>query len=137
MFFLQPGCPINKGLIRLFSGFQAGHAEIGRRMTAKIPKEECDMKKWFVLALIVCVAAAVQAGEGEGKKKGKGQGKELTKEEYVAQQKKMSEKKGTEFDQAKVESRFDKMDKNDDGKLTPDEKGKGKGKKKKGEKKPE
>lgn len=85
------------------------------------------MKKWFVLALIVCVAAAVQAGE-EGKKKGEGKGKDVTKEKFVANAKKQAEKKGTEFDQAKVEARFDKMDKNGDGVLSADEKGKGKGK---------
>jgi hypothetical protein len=88
------------------------------------------MKKWFVLALIICVAGAVQAGEGEeAKKKGKG-GRDVSKEQFVAQQKKMAEKKGTEFDQAKAESKFDKADKNADGKLTADEKSKGKGKKK-------
>lgn len=93
------------------------------------------MKKWFVLALIACVAVGVQAGEGESKKKGKGEGKTVTKEKFIANQKKMAEKKGTEFDQAKSEARFDKMDKNQDGKLTADEKpqkkGKGKGKEKK------
>jgi hypothetical protein len=98
------------------------------------------MKKWFVLALIVCVSAAVQAGEGEAKKKGAAKGgKEVSKEQFVAQQKNMAEKKGTEFDQAKSEARFAKMDKNKDGKLSPDEKpqkgkkgkkGEGKGKKK-------
>jgi hypothetical protein len=91
------------------------------------------MKKWFVLALIVCVAAAVQAGEGEGKKKGKGKGKggDVTKEQFIERAKKTAEKKGTEFDQAKVEKRFDRLDANKDGKLSPDEKGKGAGKKKK------
>ena len=81
------------------------------------------MKKWFILALIVCFGAAVQAGE-EGKKKGedKGKGKDVTKEAFVANQKKMAEKKGTEFDQAKSEARFEKLDKNKDGKLSADEK---------------
>ncbi|VGO16563.1 hypothetical protein PDESU_05154 [Pontiella desulfatans] len=81
------------------------------------------MKKWFVLALIACVAVAVQAGEGK-KKDGdaKQGGKDVTKEQFVAQQKKMAEKKGTEFDQAKAEAKFDKMDKNKDGKLSADEK---------------
>ena len=88
------------------------------------------MKKWFVLALIVCVAGAIQAGE-DGAKKGKGKGKEVTKEQYVAQQKKMAEKKGNEFDQAKAEAKFDKADKNADGKLTADEKSMGKKKGKK------
>ena len=68
------------------------------------------MKKWFVLALIACVAVTARAGEGEGKK--------------------TAEKKGVEFDAAKAESRFKKMDKDNDGKLTgeevPQEKGKGK-----------
>jgi len=91
------------------------------------------MKKWFVLALIACVALGVQAGEG--KKKGEGKrGKDVTKEQFVARQKKMAEKKGTEFDQAKAEARFVKLDKNKDGKLSPDEKPQKKGKK---EKKPE
>ncbi len=89
------------------------------------------MKKWFVLALIVCVAAAVQAGEG--KKKGKGKGGAVTKEKFVAQAKARAEKKGTEFDQAKVEKMFDKKDVNKDGKLSAEEKAKkgGHGKKKK------
>jgi hypothetical protein len=43
----------------------------------------------------------------------------------------MAEKKGAEFDQAKVEARFDKPDKNGDGKQTAGEKSKGKGKGKK------
>ena len=89
------------------------------------------MKKLFILALIVAVAGMAQAGE-EGKKKG--EGKDVTKEQFVAQQKKMAEKKGTEYDQAKADARFDKMDKNKDGKLSADEKGKGKGKGKKKEK---
>ena len=90
------------------------------------------MKKWFVLALIACVAVAVQAGEGKKKGQEKGQGKDISKEKYIANQKKMAEKKGIEFDQAKVEKHFDRMDANKDGKLSPDEKPqrgkKGKGK---------
>jgi hypothetical protein len=95
------------------------------------------MKKWFVLAMIVAVAGMAQAGEDAKKKgEGKGQGKDVTKKQYVAQQKKMAEKKGTEFDKAKAEAQFDKKDKNNDGVLTADEKGKkkGKGKGKKEEK---
>ncbi len=92
------------------------------------------MKKWFVLALIACVAVGIQAGEDAAKKKGEAKGKDVTKEQYIANAKKQAEKKGTEFDQAKVEARFAKMDKNGDGKLSADEKGKGKGKgKKKGQ----
>jgi hypothetical protein len=94
------------------------------------------MKKWFVLALIACVAVAVQAGEGKKKGDAKKGGKDITKEQYVANAKKQAEKKGAEFDQAKVEARFDKMDKNKDGKLSADEKPQRKGKKK-GEKKAE
>ncbi len=91
------------------------------------------MKKWFVLALIACVAVAARAGEGEGKKNndGAGQGKEVSKEQFIAKQKKMAEKKGVEYDAAKAEARFTKMDKDKDGKLTGEEvpqKGKGKGK---------
>ncbi|VGO20725.1 EF-hand domain-containing protein [Pontiella sulfatireligans] len=92
------------------------------------------MKKWFVLAMIVCAAVAVQAGEGKkkGADKGKAPGKDVTKEQFCAQQKKMAEKKGSEFDQAKVEAKFAKLDKNKDGKLSADEKpSKGKGKKQK------
>jgi hypothetical protein len=91
------------------------------------------MKKWFVLALIAGVAIGVQAGDGADKKKddGKGEGKPVTKEMFVANQKKMAEKKGIEFDQAAAEAKFKKMDKNKDGKLTGDEvpqrKGKGQG----------
>jgi hypothetical protein len=89
------------------------------------------MKKWFVMALVVCVAAAVQAGDGKGKGKKK-KGKEITKEEYVAKQRKNAEKKGVEFDQSKSEANFDKLDKDGSGTLTADEKtGK---KKKKGKK---
>ncbi|WP_372806635.1 hypothetical protein [Pontiella sp.] len=80
------------------------------------------MKKWLVMAMIACVAVAVQAGEGEKKGKGESKPKDVTKAQFVAQQKKMAEKKGTEFDQAAVEAKFDKMDKNKDGKLTADEK---------------
>lgn len=80
------------------------------------------MKKWFVLALIAAVTVGVQAGEGTEKGKKKGADKPVTKEQYVAQQKKMADKKGSEFDQAKIEARFDKMDKNGDGTLTSDEK---------------
>ena len=91
------------------------------------------MKKWYVLPLIACVAVGVQAGDGAGKKKGEGKGaKEVTKEQFVAQQKKMATKKGTEFDQAKADAKFDKLDKNKDGKLSADEKPQGKGKKGKG-----
>ena len=93
------------------------------------------MKKWFMLAMIVCVAVAVQAGE-EGKKKGKGGG-DVTKEQFVERQKKMAENKGEDFDQAKVEARFDKMDKNGDGVLTADEKGQGQGQDQKKKKKSE
>ena len=86
------------------------------------------MKKWFVLALIACVAVAVQAGEDKKKDEGKDkkQSSAVSKEQFVAQQKKMAEKKGKEFDQAKVEARFDKLDKNKDGKLTDEEKPQGK-----------
>lgn len=82
------------------------------------------MKKWFVLALIACVAIGVQAAEGDAKKKGKGKGaaEPVTKEMYVAKMKKNAEKRGTEFDQAKAEAKFDKLDKNKDGKLGADEK---------------
>jgi hypothetical protein len=90
------------------------------------------MKKWFVLMLIVCVAGAVQAGEGK-KKEGGDKDKVTTKESYVAWKKADAEKKGVEFDQAAAEAHFDKRDKNGDGKLTGDEKGKKEGKKKKAE----
>ena len=90
------------------------------------------MNKWFVMALIVCVSAAVQAGDGKKKGEGKGGGKDVSKEQFVAQQQKMAEKKGTEFDKAKAEAKFDKADKNKDGKLSADEKSHGK--KKKGKK---
>lgn len=84
------------------------------------------MKKWFVMAMIVCLAAAVQAAEGEGKKKGEGKGKgkggDVTKEQFVANAKKQAEAKGAAFEQAKVEARFEKMDKNKDGVLSGDEK---------------
>lgn len=89
------------------------------------------MKKWLAVALFVCVAVAVQAAEGEGKKKGqdKGKGGDVTKEQFIAQAKKQAETKGTAFDQAKAEEKFNKMDKNKDGVLSADEKAQG-GKKK-------
>lgn len=87
------------------------------------------MNKWFVLALIATVAFGVQAGDGEGEKKGEGKDAEITKAQFVARQKTMAEKKGTEFDQTATEAKFDKLDKNGDGKLTGDEKPKRKGKK--------
>jgi hypothetical protein len=87
------------------------------------------MKKWLIMGCIAALCASIQAGE-EGKKKGEGQGKPMTKEQFVAQQQKMAEKKGAEFDQAAAEARFEKMDKNKDGVLTPDEKGKKKGQQK-------
>jgi len=87
------------------------------------------MNKWFILALIATVAFGVQAGEGEGKKKGEGKHAEVTKAQFVARQKAMAEKKGTEFDPAATEAKFDKLDKNSDGKLTGDELPKKKGKK--------
>ncbi len=96
------------------------------------------MKKWLiVVVLIVGMAVCSQAAEkGKAAAKGKGKGQPLTKEEFVAQRKAGAEKKGIEFDQAKAEAQFDKLDKNQDGVLTPNEmpkkkgKAKGKGKKK-------
>ena len=90
------------------------------------------MKKWLVMVGIAAVCVSIEAGE-EGKKKGAGQGKPMNKEQFMAQQQKMAENKGVEFDQAAAEARFEKMDKNKDGILTPDEKGKKKGQKKKAE----
>jgi hypothetical protein len=87
------------------------------------------MKGWLTLALVVCVATALQAGESEKKGEGKkGHGKGTSKEQFVAQQKRMAKKKGKEFDQAKAEKRFNKLDANKDGKLSADEKPQGKGK---------
>ncbi len=89
------------------------------------------MKKWFILALMVCVAAAVQAEgkKGDGSKKGK---KELNKEEFCVMQKRMAEKNGKEYNQAAAEQRFEMLDKNKDGKLSASERpsGKNKGKNK-------
>lgn len=47
----------------------------------------------------------------------------ITKEQFVEHHKMMAEQNGEEFDQAKVEARFDELDKNKDGVLTPDEMG--------------
>ena len=94
------------------------------------------MKKWFVLALMVCVAAAVQADQGAGKngnasKKGKNHGqKDMTKEQFFAQQKRMAEKKGRVYSQATAEKRFNKLDTNKDGILTAEERANGKNKNK-------
>jgi hypothetical protein len=87
------------------------------------------MKKWIAVALIVCVAAFVQAAE----KKGKGEAKPQTKEQFVAAAQKRAEKESKDFDKAKCEAQFDKMDKDGDGTVTPEEKAaamKGKGGKK-------
>jgi len=100
---------------------------IGQQLRIWNQQREKDMKKWFVLALIACVAGVVQAGEEAGKK-GKGKGKDVTKEQFIEKQKKNAEKKGLEFDQAKAEAQFAKKDKNNDGVLSGDEKSKGKGK---------
>lgn len=81
------------------------------------------MQKWILAAIIVSVAAFAQAKPA----------KEVTLEKYIAQQKKNAEKKGREFDQAKVEKRFKKLDVNGDGKLTAEEKAAGSKKKKKAE----
>jgi hypothetical protein len=91
------------------------------------------MKKLLVMLIVGCVAVSF-AGEEKGADKGEKKGKDVTKEQFVAQQQKMAEKKGETFDQAAAEAKFDKMDKNGDGVLTADEKGKKKGGKKKGEK---
>ena len=92
------------------------------------------MKTWMTLALILCIGAAVQAEEAKDTKKQEGPKEPITKEQFMAQQKKRAEKKKTEFDQAKVEAQFKKLDKNGDGKLSAEEKPARKGKK---EKKPE
>jgi Ca2+-binding EF-hand superfamily protein len=73
------------------------------------------MKKWVVLLVAITMVSAVQAGE-KGKEKGP-----TTKEQFIAAQQKRAEKAGKEFDQAKVEAQFAKMDKNSDGVLTADE----------------
>ena len=75
------------------------------------------MKKWLVVSLIVCFAAAVQAGD-KSEKKDADKGESITKEAYMAKQQKMAEKKGEEFDQAAAEKKFKKMDANKDGVLT-------------------
>lgn len=95
------------------------------------------MKKWFALVLVLCIAAAVQA-QDEGKKEAakKKAPANITKAKFVKKQEAMAEKKGVEFDQDAAEAKFDKMDKNKDGILTPDERGKGRneGKKEKKDK---
>jgi len=78
--------------------------------------EGYKMSKWITTALIVCLCEAVQAAE-EGEKKVR----ELNKKQFVSAQRRLHEKKGLEFDQAKVEARFDQLDKNGDGKLSADE----------------
>ncbi len=87
------------------------------------------MKKWLAVALFVCVAVAVQAGEGKKKGQDKGKGGDVTKEQFIAQAKKQAETKGGAFDQAKAEEKFNKMDKNQDGVLSAEEREQG-GKKK-------
>jgi hypothetical protein len=83
------------------------------------------MQKLLLMVLISSLAVAVQAGEdkagtaGEKKKDSK---KGLTLEKYIANQKKSAEKKGKTFDQARVEAKFKKQDKNGDGVLDATEK---------------
>ena len=81
-------------------------------------------RKLFAMALVVCVAALAHA-EGQGnsqKTAGKGNGKKaMNLEEFCAMQKRMAEKKGRKYDQAKAEARFKKLDTNKDGKVSPDE----------------
>lgn len=85
------------------------------------------MNKWVVLVVALMMVAGVQAAEEKSKGKGKGP---VTKEKYIANQKKRAEKAGKEFDQAKAEKVFSKLDKNGDGVLTKDEMPPKKGKKK-------
>lgn len=66
------------------------------------------MKKWFVLAVMMGVIAGVQA-------------KEMTKEQFVAAQKKRVEALGKEFNQANAEATFEKKDLNKDGVLSDEE----------------
>lgn len=98
------------------------------------------MKKWFVFALVIGVASLVRAqGEGGGPGTGGGPGdggskggppkvekgkmppRSITKEQFIAFQKRMAERRGTKFDQSAAEARFNKMDKNKDGVLSGDE----------------
>ncbi len=81
------------------------------------------MQKWIIAALVVSVAAFAQA-----KPKDKGP---VNLEKYLAQAKKQAEKRGREFDQAKTEKKFKKLDADGDGTLTAEEKAAGSKKKKK------
>jgi len=94
------------------------------------------MKKWIAVALIVCVASFVQAAEGKKKGgKGKGAGKPMNKEQFVAAAEKRMKAAGKEFDKAKVEKMFDKLDTDGDGTVTPEERKAGQKGKKGGKKK--
>ena len=69
------------------------------------------MKKWIVLAVAMMMVAGVQAQEKAT----------ITKAQFIAEQQKKAETKGTAFDQAKAEAAFAKKDVNGDGVLTADE----------------
>jgi hypothetical protein len=94
------------------------------------------MKKWFVLLLATCFTVAVHAqsdtaGAGATNKVDKAKGKPITKAQYIENQKMRAEKAGKDFDQAAAEAKFNELDKNKDGMLTADERGKPKKKAKK------
>lgn len=77
------------------------------------------MKKWLVLALVVCVVSAVQAGEGE------------KKNEYVKKKMQWAEKDPQwNPTKADLEAQFDELDTDGNGKLTDAEKQAGKNGKK-------
>ena len=80
------------------------------------------MKKWLIIACVAAICASVQAAE-EGKKKAEAakEKKPMTKEQYLAAKQKRAEKNGTEFNKALAEKQFERMDKNKDGILSPEE----------------
>ncbi|MDF7807359.1 hypothetical protein P4E94_07915 [Pontiellaceae bacterium B12219] len=86
-----------------------------------------NMKKWLIVALVACVAAGVQATDGKKDSGKKGKDAPVTKEQFLKQMKARAEKVGKEFDPAKAEAEFKKLDKDADGVLTGAEKKKKKG----------
>ncbi len=75
------------------------------------------MNKWIVLVVALTIVAGAQA-----KEKGKSTGA-LTQDRdaFIAAQQKKVEASGGEFDKAKAEEAFKKMDKNGDGVISADE----------------
>ncbi len=77
------------------------------------------MNKFVIASVLVCLAVGVQAASE--KKAKKAPVKAVTKEQYVANQTKILQKKGKVASKEKLEAAFVKLDKNADGTLNTEE----------------